>query len=190
MKHENETHNFLSKTIYFGHNNKNGSVQLHSVLDSLRGRRWKGKGNLGARESVRPPSRVFSRPNSLPLPFWSSRRQESREIHPQIKISQPKFLAFFRLGIQAKRFSSIDCHCFPISIDKTHLIANDFFRVRFLSIDYSGSSGMQLHPDLHRRYFERVVDLNPEKMGAYRPGQYQPSEEDFKPGFKGKIRVF
>ena len=25
---------------------------------------------------------------------------------------------------------------------------------------------MQLHPDLHRRYFERVVDLNPEKMGA------------------------
>ena len=105
-------------------------------------------------------------------------------------ISQPKFQAFLRVGIQAKRFSSIDFHCFPISIDKTHLIANDFFRVRFLSIDYSGSSGMQLHPDLHRRYFERVVDLNPEKMGACRPGQYQPSEEDFKPAFKGKIRVF
>ena len=68
-------HNFLSKTFYFGHNNKNGSVQLHSVLDSLRGRRWKGKGNLGARESVRPPSRVFSRPNSLPLPYWTPATQ-------------------------------------------------------------------------------------------------------------------
>ena len=75
MKHENETHNFLSKTIYFGHNNKNGSVQLHSVLDSLRGRRWKGKGNLGARESVRPPSRLLSRPNSLPLPYWTPATQ-------------------------------------------------------------------------------------------------------------------
>ena len=47
---------------------------------------------------------------------------------------------------------------------------------------------MQLHPALHRRYFERVVDLNPEKLGVYRLGQYQPSEEDFKPGFKLKKR--
>ena len=38
--------------------------------------------------------------------------------------------------------------------------------------------------------FERVVDLNPEKLGAYRPGQYKPSEEDFKPGFKEKMRFF
>ena len=29
-----------------------------------------------------------------------------------------------------------------------------------------------------------MVDSNPEKLGAYRPGQYQPSEEDFKPDFK------
>ena len=31
---------------------------------------------------------------------------------------------------------------------------------------------------------------NMEKLGAYRPGQYQPSGEDFKPGFKEKIRFF
>ena len=49
---------------------------------------------------------------------------------------------------------------------------------------------MQLHPYLHPHYFGRVVDLNPEKIGTYRPGQYQPSEEGFKPGFKEKIRFF
>ena len=49
---------------------------------------------------------------------------------------------------------------------------------------------LKLHPDLHRRYFERVVDINPEKLGAYRPGQNQPYEEDFKPGFKEKLRFF
>ena len=48
---------------------------------------------------------------------------------------------------------------------------------------------MQLHPDLHP-HFGRVVDLNPEKIGTYRPGQYQPSEEGFKPGCKEKIRFF
>ena len=35
-----------------------------------------------------------------------------------------------------------------------------------------------------------MVDLNPEKVGAYRPGQYKPSEEDFKSGFKEKMRFF
>ena len=177
----------ITKTVRFNYI----QFSIACVAGVERGRK------IWARERACVLPRACSRA-LIPFPFpierqprrLSSRRQESREIHPQIKISQPKFLAFFRLGIQAKRFSSIDCHCFPISIDKTHLIANDFFRVRFLSIDYSGSSGMQLHPDLHRRYFERVVDLNPEKMGACRPGQYQPSEEDFKPGFKGKIRVF
>ena len=49
---------------------------------------------------------------------------------------------------------------------------------------------MSLHPDLHRRYFERVVDLNTEKLGSNRPGQYQPSGKDFKPGFEEKIRIF
>ena len=56
--------------------------------------------------------------------------------------------------IQAKRFSLIDFHRFPLSMDKNHLIANDLSRFRFLSIGYSG---MQLHPELHRRYFERAA---------------------------------
>ena len=38
--------------------------------------------------------------------------------------------------------------------------------------------------------FERAADLNCEKLGAHKPGQYQPSEEDFKPGFKENIRFF
>ena len=35
-----------------------------------------------------------------------------------------------------------------------------------------------------------VAGLNREKLGSYKPGQYQPSEEDFKPGFKEKTRFF
>jgi len=35
-----------------------------------------------------------------------------------------------------------------------------------------------------------VADLNREKLGAYEPDQYHPSGEDFKPGFKEKIRFF
>ena len=35
-----------------------------------------------------------------------------------------------------------------------------------------------------------MVDSNPERLGAYRPGQYKPSEEDFKPGCKEKMRFF
>ena len=42
---------------------------------------------------------------------------------------------------------------------------------------------MQLHPEPHRRYF----NLNPENLSAYKPDQYQPSEEYFKLGFKEKI---
>ena len=30
--------------------------------------------------------------------------------------------------------------------------------------------------------------INREKLGAYKPGQNKPSEEDFKVGFKEKIR--
>ena len=61
------------------------------------------------------------------------------------------------------------------------MIANDFYPFQYLSIGYSG---MQLHPELHGRYFERAADLNCEKLGAYKP------EEDFKPGFEEKIRFF
>ena len=60
------------------------------------------------------------------------------------------------------------------------MIANDFI----------GYSGMQLHPELHQGYFERVAGVNREKLGAFKPGQYQPSEEDFKPSFKEKITFF
>ena len=49
---------------------------------------------------------------------------------------------------------------------------------------------MQLHPELHRRYFERVAGLNSEKLGVIKPGQYQPPGEDFKPSFKQKITFF
>ena len=42
----------------------------------------------------------------------------------------------------------------------------------------------------NERYFERVADLIREKLGAYKPGQFRPSEEDFKPGIKEKIRFF
>ena len=28
------------------------------------------------------------------------------------------------------------------------------------------------------------------KLGAYEPGQYRPSEEDFKAGFKEKLKSF
>ena len=41
-------------------------------------------------------------------------------------------------NIHLKQF--IDFHRFPLSIDKNHLIAIDFYRYRFLSIDYSGIS--------------------------------------------------
>ena len=67
------------------------------------------------------------------------------------------------------------------------MIAKYFHRFRFLSIGYSG---MQLHPELHRRYFERVAGLNSEKLGVFKPGQYQPPGEDFKPSFKQKITFF
>jgi len=42
---------------------------------------------------------------------------------------------------------------------------------------------------LHQRCFERVGDLNPENLMAYKHDQYQP-EEVFKPGFKEKILRF
>ena len=35
-----------------------------------------------------------------------------------------------------------------------------------------------------------MTNLNHEKLGTYKPSQCQPSEEDFKHGFKEKIRFF
>ena len=42
----------------------------------------------------------------------------------------------------------------------------------------------------YTRNFERMAGLNREKLGTFKPGQYQPSTEDFKPGFKEKMRFF
>ena len=42
----------------------------------------------------------------------------------------------------------------------------------------------------YTRNFERLAGLNREKLGTFKPGQYQPSTEDFKPGFKEKMRFF
>ena len=52
---------------------------------------------------------------------------------------------------------------------------------------------MYLHPELLQwHYFERTADLNRENLivVAHKPELYQPSEDDFKPGFKEKIRFF
>ena len=40
-------------------------------------------------------------------------------------------------GIQAKRFTYIGCHRFPLSIDKNHFIANDLYQYWFLSVGVS-----------------------------------------------------
>ena len=46
-----------------------------------------------------------------------------------------------------------------------------------------------IDPELTPTLFsERVGDLNPENLAAYKPGQYQPSKKDFRPGFKEKVR--
>ena len=41
---------------------------------------------------------------------------------------------------------------------------------------------MQLHLELHQSYLEKAAELNGENLGAYKPGQYQHSEENLKPG--------
>ena len=67
---------------------------------------------------------------------------------------------------------------FPLSIDNYHLIPKDFYRFGSpLSIGYSA---IYIHPEQHRRYFERAAGLNREKLGAYKP------EDDFKTGFEEK----
>ena len=98
-----------------------------------------------------------------------------------VKTSWPEFQISPRVEGMSESHSKISLHRFlpfPLSIDTNHLIANDFYRFRFSSIGYSG---IQLHPELHRLYFERAAGVNREKLGAYKP------EEDFKPGFE-KIR--
>ena len=61
--------------------------------------------------------------------------------------------------IPAKRSSWIDFHRFPIFI---------YWLLR--DVTAPGTT--------RTLYFERVTDLNRDKLGVYKPGQYQPSEED------------
>ena len=71
------------------------------------------------------------------------------------------------------------------------MYVNIFLFFFFLEdISLLGYSEIRIYIKFMLCSFERVVDLNPEKLGPYRPGQYKPSEEDFKPGFKEKMRFF
>jgi len=60
--------------------------------------------------------------------------------------------------IQTKRFLWIAFHRFPLSIEKNHLIANDFIDFDFYLLATPGSN-------YTRNCFERVADLNREKLG-------------------------
>ena len=88
--------------------------------------------------------------------------------------------------IQIKIFLLIAFHRFPLSIDKiswslTIFIDFDFYVLATVGSIYTRNWG----------YFERAVDLNGQKLGKIKkPGHYRPSEEDFKVGFKEKIRFF
>ena len=64
----------------------------------------------------------------------------------------------------------IDFHRFPLSIDNNHLIATDFYRHQFLSIDYSGISDI----------LAKIVNL------SVTSGSYPPKLKKAKviPGFK------
>ena len=88
--------------------------------------------------------------------------------------------------IQTKRFLSIAFHRFPLSIDKiasslTIFIDFVFYLFSTPESNYTRNWG----------YFERAADLNREKLGKIKkPGQYRPSEQDFKAGFLKKDKVF
>ena len=64
------------------------------------------------------------------------------------------------------------------------MIADNFYRFRFLSIDYSWPVCEHTW-NFTEVVFEGVADLNHDKLGAYKPDHYKPSE-DFKPDVKEK----
>ena len=87
--------------------------------------------------------------------------------------------------IQTKRFLWIAFHRFPLTIDKITWSLTIFIDFDFYLLASPGSNYA-----LNWGYFERTVGLHCEKLGAKKPGQYQPSEEHFTPGLKEKIRFF
>ena len=111
------THKFLSKTLYFVRNNsKLRSTQPRSQHGDL-------LPFPTERDRVGRVGRVRERTleRGCGLLTFSSRRQVSREIQPK-----PEFQTFPRVEgmseFQAKRFSTIDFHCFLLPIDKNHLL--------------------------------------------------------------------
>ena len=99
-----------------------------------------------------------------------------REKFPSLNCRHPPVEAKGCLKFRLKDFPRQIFTVFRYQWIKNPLIADDFYRFQFLSIGYSG---MYLYPEL-----QRAVDLNCEKLGANQPGQHQPSEQGFKPGFK------
>ena len=88
--------------------------------------------------------------------------------------------------IQTKRFLSIAFHRFPLSIDKIAWSLTIFIDFVIYLFSTPGSNYTR-----NWGYFERAADLNREKLGKLKnPGQYRPSEEDFKAGFLKKDKVF
>ena len=107
------------------------------------------------------------------------------------------FCRFYELGVscifllsncttrQTKRFLRVAFHCFPLSVDKITWSLTIFFNLVFYQMATPGSNYTR-----NWGYFKRTADLNREKLGKKRPGQYRPSEEDLKAGFKEKISFF
>ena len=88
--------------------------------------------------------------------------------------------------IQTKRFLWIAFHRFPLSIDKI-----TWSLTIFIDFVFYLSATPESNYTRNWGYFERVADLNRDKTGKNKkPGQYRPSEEDFKAGFKEKIWFF
>ena len=88
--------------------------------------------------------------------------------------------------IQTKRFLWIAFHRFPLSIDKITWSLTIFIDLVFYLLATPGSNYTR-----NWGYFEWAADLYFEKTGKNKkPGQYRPSEEDFKAGFKEKIGFF
>ena len=61
-------------------------------------------------------------------------------------------------------------------------MANDFHLFLFYLLASRGCN--------YTRNFERVAGLNRESLAPLNPAKKKPSEKDFKPGFKEKIRFF
>ena len=97
----------------------------------------------------------------------SSRRQASQEIQPQIKDFLPWIFRHSPeskgcLKFRLKDFPRLWFSLFFNTIDKNQLITSDFYLQATQWSNYKRNWC----------YFEGAADLNCEKLGAYKPGQY------------------